>query len=56
MEEFRKLYEEVYPDLYRMAYYYLGSAADAEDAVQDLSLIHIYSISGIWAALVRARR
>ena len=38
MEEFRKLYEEVYPDLYRMAYYYLGSAADAEDAVQDTAL------------------
>ena len=35
MEEFRRLYETVYQDLYRLAYYYLGNAADAEDAVQD---------------------
>ena len=35
MEEFMKLYETVYQDLYRVAYYYLGNGADAEDAVQD---------------------
>ena len=38
MEEFRRLYETVYQDLYRLAYYYLGNAADAEDAVQDTAL------------------
>ena len=38
MEEFMKLYETVYQDLYRLAYYYLGNAADAEDAVQDAVL------------------
>ena len=35
MEEFMKLYETVYQDLYRVAYYYLGNGADAEDAVQE---------------------
>ena len=38
MEEFMKLYETVYQDLYRVAYYYLGNGADAEDAVQDAVL------------------
>ena len=38
MEEFRRLYETVYQDLYRLAYYYLGNAVDAEDAVQDTAL------------------
>ena len=38
MEEFRRLYETVYQDLYRLAYYYLGDAADAEDAVQETAL------------------
>ena len=38
MEEFMKLYETVYQDLYRVAYYYLGNGADAEDAVQDTVL------------------
>lgn len=38
MEEFKKLYETVYQDLYRLAYYYLGNTLDAEDAVQDTAL------------------
>lgn len=38
MEEFMKLYETVYQELYRVAYYYLGNGADAEDAVQDAVL------------------
>lgn len=38
MEKFRRLYETVYQDLYRLAYYYLGDAADAEDAVQETAL------------------
>lgn len=33
-----ELYQTVYKDLYRLAYYYLGNAADAEDAVQDAVL------------------
>ena len=33
-----ELYQAVYQDLYRLAYYYLGNAADAEDAVQEAAL------------------
>ena len=33
MEQFWELYELVYKDLYRLAYYYLGNAQDAEDVV-----------------------
>ena len=33
MEQFLELYEPVYKDMYRLAYYYLGNTQDAEDAV-----------------------
>lgn len=33
-----ELYQSVYKDLYRLAYYYLGNAQDAEDAVQEAVL------------------
>lgn len=33
-----ELYQAVYRDLYRLAYYYMGNAEDAEDAVQDTVL------------------
>lgn len=39
MEEFIKCYEEVYPELYRIAYYYMRNRQEAEDAVQDAVLI-----------------
>ena len=38
MERFMELYQTVYADLYRLAYYYMGNAQDAEDAVQDAVL------------------
>lgn len=38
MEEFIKCYEEVYPELYRIAYYYMRNRQEAEDAVQDAVL------------------
>ncbi len=38
MERFMELYQTVYCDLYRLAYYYMGNAEDAEDAVQDAVL------------------
>lgn len=38
MEQFLELYEPVYKDLYRLAYYYLGNAEDAEDAVSETVL------------------
>lgn len=38
MERFMELYQTVYKDLYRLAYYYLGNAVDAEDAVQEAAL------------------
>ena len=38
MERFMELYQTVYRDLYRLAYYYMGNAQDAEDAVQDAVL------------------
>ena len=38
MERVMELYETVYRDLYRLAYYYLGNAEEAEDAVQDTAL------------------
>lgn len=38
MEHFMELYQTVYADLYRLAYYYMGNAQDAEDAVQDAAL------------------
>lgn len=33
MERFLVLYESVYKDLYRLAYFYLGNPQDAEDVV-----------------------
>lgn len=33
-----ELYENVYKDLYRMAYFYLGNAYEAEDAVSETTL------------------
>lgn len=38
MERFMELYEAVYKDLYRLAYYYLGNTQDAEDAVSETVL------------------
>ncbi|MCI8599156.1 MAG: RNA polymerase sigma factor [Lachnospiraceae bacterium] len=38
MERFMELYQTIYKDLYRLAYYYLGNVADAEDVVQDAAL------------------
>ena len=38
MEQFLELYETVYKDLYRLAYYYLGNAEDAEDVVGETVL------------------
>lgn len=38
MERFLELYQNVYRDLYRLAYYYMGNAQDAEDSVQDAAL------------------
>ena len=35
---FGELYADVWKDLYRFAYYYLGNAEDAEDAVQETVL------------------
>lgn len=38
MEQFLELYEPLYKDLYRLAYYYLGNAQDAEDVVSETVL------------------
>ena len=38
MEQFWELYEPIYKDLYRLAYYYLGNAQDAEDVVGETVL------------------
>lgn len=38
MERFMELYDTVYRDLYRLAYYYLGNPQDAEDAVGETVL------------------
>lgn len=38
MDQFLELYEFVYKDLYRLAYYYLGNAQDAEDVVSETVL------------------
>lgn len=38
MERFMELYEASYKDMYRLAYYYMGNAEDAEDAVQETAL------------------
>ncbi len=38
MEEFMKWYEAVYPEMYRVAYYYMRNQQEAEDAVQDAVL------------------
>ena len=38
MERFMEQYQAVYKDMYRLAYYYMGNAEDAEDAVQETTL------------------
>ena len=38
MDQFLELYETIYKDLYRLAYYYLGNAQDAEDVVSETVL------------------
>ena len=38
MEQFLELYEPGYKDMYRLAYYYLGNAQDAEDVVGETVL------------------
>ena len=38
MEQFLELYEPIYKDLYRLAYYYLGNSQDAEDVVGETVL------------------
>lgn len=35
MEEFIRCYEAIYPQMYRVAYYYMRNQHEAEDAVQD---------------------
>lgn len=38
MEQFLELYEPVYKDMYRLAYYYLENSQDAEDVVSETVL------------------
>lgn len=38
MEEFMEWYEAIYPQMYRVAYYYMRNQHEAEDAVQDAVL------------------
>lgn len=38
MEQFLELYETIYKDLYRLAYYYLENAEEAEDVVSETVL------------------
>lgn len=38
MDRFLELYEPVYKDMYRLAYYYLGNSQDAEDVVSETVL------------------
>ena len=38
MDQFLELYEMIYKDLYRLAYYYLGNDQDAEDVVSETVL------------------
>lgn len=38
MERFLELYGEVYKNMYRLAFYYLGNPQDAEDAVSETVL------------------
>lgn len=38
MKQFLELYEPIYKDMYRLAYYYLGNAQDAEDVVSETVL------------------
>ena len=45
MDEFIKLYSEVYKDLYRIAYYYMGNKMEAEDTVGD-AVLHAYENFG----------
>ncbi len=47
MEQFMDLYQTVYKDLYRLAFYYLGNAQDAEDAVQEAALAAWENFGGL---------
>ena len=38
MDRFLELYEKVYIDMYRLAFFYLGNSQDAEDAVSEAVL------------------
>ena len=38
MDEFMELYSQVYKDLYKIAYYYMGNREEAEDAVSEAVL------------------
>ena len=38
MEQFLELYEPIYKEMYRLAYYYLGNTHDAEDIVGETVL------------------
>ncbi len=38
MDQFLELYESVYKDMYRLAYYYMGNPQDAEDVVGEAVL------------------
>lgn len=38
MEEFMEWYRELYPEMYRVAYYYMRNQQEAEDAVMDTVL------------------
>ena len=45
MDQFIRLYETVYKDLYRLAYYYMGNPQEAEDAVAE-SVLKAYEKFG----------
>jgi len=46
-DAFSQLYTEIYRDLYRFAFYALGNAADAEDAVAEAVCEALYAIPGL---------
>ena len=46
-DAFSQLYTEIYRDLYRFAFYALGNAADAEDAVAEAVCEALVAISGL---------
>lgn len=47
MHAFQMLYEDIYKDMYRVAYYLLGNREDAEDAVSEAVFDMYRQISGL---------